>query len=127
MMMKILKFKKNKDSLKIFLGAVCLLPVFTFLSCTQENSRPLSALENRGKSVYMGNCIACHNQDPRLIGSVGPDVAGSSLELLSARVIHQSYPPGHKPKRATGLMPALPFLKADLPALHAYLNSFSKK
>ncbi|MGZ3789329.1 MAG: c-type cytochrome [Bacteriovorax sp.] len=110
---------------KYFLGAMLLLPVYFLIGCTKE--KPLSPLEQRGKSVFMTNCTACHNQNPTLAGSVGPDIAGSSLELITARVMHQSYPPGYKPKRSTGLMPALPFLQADLPALHAYLNSFAKK
>jgi mono/diheme cytochrome c family protein len=109
------------------LGAILLLSVFTFNSCIKNDSKPLTALENRGKSVYMGNCIACHNQDPQLVGSVGPNISGSSLELVTARILHQSYPPGYKPKRPTGLMPALPFLESDIPAIHAYLNSFTKR
>lgn len=112
---------------RYLLGAIYLLPVCFFISCSKKDTKPLSALESKGKSVFMANCITCHNQDPRLAGSLGPDIAGSSLELVTARVLHQSYPPGYKPKRATKIMPALPFLQADLPAIHAYLNSFSKR
>lgn len=120
---------RKDNSLKCFLGAKFLLPVLfllliLLLSGCNKNSKPLTALESRGKSSYMSNCIACHNPDPRLAGSVGPDIAGSSLELVTARVLHQKYPAGYKPKRTSGLMPALPFLEGDLPALHAYLNSF---
>lgn len=105
-------------------GAIFLLPVFLLLSCTQGPK--LTALEERGKGIYMANCSTCHNPDPRLVGSVGPDIADSSLELLTARVLHQSYPKDYKPKRTSGLMPALPFLDKDIPTLHAYLNSFNK-
>ncbi|MDD4976510.1 MAG: cytochrome c [Bacteriovorax sp.] len=107
-----------------------MLPVLlltTIIGCQKEGSKPLSALESRGKSAYLANCTACHNPDPRLVGSIGPDIAGSSLELITARVLHQSYPPGYKSKRKSSLMPALPFLERDLPALHAYLNSFIKR
>jgi mono/diheme cytochrome c family protein len=122
---------RKKLLLEIFnnirLGAILLLPVLLLsTSCTKKDSRPLSELESRGKGSYMANCSACHNPDPRLIGSVGPDIAGSSNELLIARVIHQSYPAGYKPKRKSKLMPALPFLENDIAALHAYLNSFIK-
>lgn len=113
-------------SKRFYLGASLLLPVLIFSACTKEE-RPLTDLEKRGKTVFVSNCIVCHNQDPRLAGSVGPDIAGSSLELVSARVMHQSYPPGYKPKRATKIMPALPFLEKDLPAVQAYLNSFTKR
>lgn len=112
--------------LNIFLGASFLLPVLFLSSCTKNNDKALDPLAARGKASYMSNCIACHNPNPTLAGSVGPDVAGSSLELITARVIHMSYPPGYIPKRNSMLMPAMPYLEGDLPALHAYLNSFKK-
>jgi mono/diheme cytochrome c family protein len=76
----------------------------------------------RGRSVYMTNCIMCHHTDPARDGNVGPALAGSSLELLQFRVLQIQYPPGYKPKRPTRLMPALPHLENDIPALHAFLN-----
>ena len=122
--MIILKSKYFKKTL----GASFLLLVLFLFSCSKKaGEKPLSALESRGKASYMSNCIACHNPDPTLAGSVGPDVANSSLELITARVLHQSYPPGYTPKRKSGLMPALPFLEGDIPALHAYLNNSSFK
>lgn len=111
---------------KFILGASLLLPVLLTSGCKKEGERPLTALEAQGKAVFMSNCIACHNQDPRLVGSIGPEVADSSLELITARIMHQSYPLGYVPKRKSGLMPALPFLEKDIPAIHAYLNSFKK-
>lgn len=121
---------RNNVSLNIVLGAILLLPVLLLTSCNKKESRPLSpieALQARGKSSYMANCTACHNPDPRLAGSIGPEIAGSGLELITARVLHQAYPPGYKPKRTSRLMAPLPFLANDLPALHAYLNSFTTK
>lgn len=76
----------------------------------------------RGRSVYVTSCIACHNPDPARDGNVGPALKGSSLELLQARVLEIRYPPGYRPKRPTKLMPPLPHLKNDIPALHAFLN-----
>ena len=113
-------------SFKNMMGASFLLPFLFFFSCSKNESRPLTPLESQGKAAYMSVCIACHNPDPRLAGSVGPEIAGSSLELITARVLHKSYPVGYKPKRQSGLMPALPTLEKDIPALHAYLNSFNK-
>lgn len=89
---------------------------------TTAQLSPEDALLKKGKTVYESYCIACHNRDPKVRGSVGPDVWGSSLELLEARVIQGKYPDGYTPKQTTGAMAALPFLKNDLPALHAYLN-----
>ena len=92
-------------------------------ACTP--SAPLTEQEklyNHGKAVYLGNCTSCHNVDPHLAGAVGPDVFGSSLPLLSARVLHTQYPPGYKPKRKTSAMAKLPYLENDLPALEVFLN-----
>ena len=75
----------------------------------------------RGRSVYRGNCIACHNIDPSKDGGVGPALAGSSLELLQAKVLRNEYPPGYTPKRSSGNMIPLPHLEGELPALAAYL------
>ena len=77
----------------------------------------------RGREVYLSICTACHNADPSRDGSQGPAVAGSSLELLRARVLTQGYPPGYTPKRDTLNMVPLPHVEKDLPALAAYLAS----
>lgn len=79
-------------------------------------------LAKRGRAVYQSACIACHNPDPKKSGSLGPDVWGSSFELLEARVIRGEYPAGYKPKRSTHVMQPLPQVKNDLEALRAYLN-----
>jgi len=78
-------------------------------------------LAERGARVYKANCMVCHNADPSLVGSVGPEIAGSSRELIEARVLNKSYPPGYLPKRDTSLMPAMPYLQGDLDALAAFL------
>ena len=77
----------------------------------------------RGESVYRANCTICHALDPARDGTVGPAVAGASAELLEARIVRAEYPPGYRPKRETRLMPPLPFLAAEVPALAAYLNA----
>jgi len=79
-------------------------------------------LAERGRVIYVSNCIACHHVDPKKVGSVGPEVWGSSLELIQARVMRAAYPEGYKAKRETHMMVALPHLEKELAALHAYLN-----
>ena len=79
-------------------------------------------LVEKGKTVYLTYCIACHNMDPHLSGSVGPDLHGSSLELVTARVLRAEYPPNYKPKRTTQQMAPFEDLKDDIPAIHAFLN-----
>jgi mono/diheme cytochrome c family protein len=76
----------------------------------------------RGRQVYMATCIACHNRDPKLPGSVGPAIAGSSRELVEDRVLHLTYPPGYKPKQPTHKMRALPQLAPYIDDLTAFLD-----
>ena len=80
-----------------------------------------AALAVQGERTYRINCIACHHMDPSQEGALGPAIAGSSLELLRAKVIRNEYPPGYRPKRETQAMVPLPYLERDLPALAAYL------
>ena len=88
---------------------------------TSPQATPVD-LSARGKKVYSQNCIACHNPDPKLEGAIGPAIAGSSLELVKSRVLHATYPPDYKAKRASHQMPALPSLEPEIPALHAFIN-----
>jgi mono/diheme cytochrome c family protein len=76
----------------------------------------------RGRAVYVANCVACHNNDPSKEGPIGPAIKASSPELVQARVLSTSYPPGYKPKRPTQVMPQFPFLKDEIPYLAAYLR-----
>jgi mono/diheme cytochrome c family protein len=94
------------------------------IACNQQKTteKPLSELAQKGKDSYMANCIACHNVDPSLDGSVGPAVSGSSYELIYARVTEAKYPEGYKPKRTSTLMPAMPHLASEVKAIDAFLN-----
>lgn len=76
----------------------------------------------KGRQVWVGQCVACHNNDPSKDGPVGPAVKGSSSELLEVRVLHARYPPGYKPKRDSKVMPARPDLAASITDLAAYLR-----
>lgn len=87
-----------------------------------ESQRPqLSDAAQRGKAVYDGVCIACHNPNPALDGSLGPANAGASRELLEARVLRGEYPPGYTPKRDSKAMPPMPHLADKIDDLTAYL------
>jgi mono/diheme cytochrome c family protein len=103
-------------------------PAATAAAEAPAPSAPAPASEQlyeRGRSVYMGNCTACHGMDPAQPGGLGPAIAGASRELIEARVLHAAYPEGYMPKRDTKLMVALPHLKDDIDALAAYLGGKS--
>jgi mono/diheme cytochrome c family protein len=76
----------------------------------------------KGRQIWLGQCVACHNADPGKDGPIGPAVKGASKDLLEARVVHATYPPGYKPKRETKVMPPRPDLVASIPDLAAYLR-----
>ena len=84
---------------------------------------PADDLVKKGRTAFMTNCTSCHNSDPRKAGTLGPEVFGASLELLEARILRSEYPTGYVPKRKSKVMVALPHLKGELSALHAYLNA----
>jgi mono/diheme cytochrome c family protein len=98
------------------------------LACSEGGSAdPAAALAKRGEQVFQTNCTACHARDPAREGPVGPPVAGSSLELLEAKVLRNEYPPGYTPKRDTRAMIPLAHLEPELPALAAYLTEEPQK
>lgn len=96
------------------------LPLLILLlgGCAQNGNDAAS----RGKQVYLAECIACHHSDPAKDGPLGPAVKGSSQELLEARVLRGTYPPGYTPKRPTALMPPMPKLAPKIPDLAAFLR-----
>ncbi len=101
---------------------VVLLGFFISVACTKKPSAPVP-LERQGQSLYQAHCTACHSSNPKMDGPLGPAVFGSSEELLEKRLVHGGYPAGYTPKRQTKIMTLLPFLKDQIPALHAYLNT----
>jgi mono/diheme cytochrome c family protein len=103
-----------------------LLFIFALAGCDKKSDAPTKTAAagdpNRGRAIYLSNCAACHNPDPSKDGSVGPAIKSASRELIEARVMRASYPPGYKPKRNTTAMPAQPYLEKSMPDLVAFLN-----
>ena len=92
--------------------------------CSSKPSVEISPLAQKGRTSYVANCIACHHpSDPSKPGSIGPEITGSSRELLRARLVDATYPPGYKPKRTTTQMPKLPHLAGDIDALVEFLKA----
>lgn len=97
--------------------------LLTALVTTGCGERPaLSPSAERGRQVFLSQCVSCHGPDPAQAGPIGPAIQGSSRALLEAKVLSGTYPPGYAPKRPTRVMLPLPALAPDVPALADYLR-----
>ena len=101
------------------LAAIALAAALTGCS-GQEGS--LSPEAERGRQVYIAQCVACHSTDPTKDGPLGPAVKGASRELLEARLLRGAYPLGYTPKRPSAVMQPMPHLAGSLDDLAAYLR-----
>lgn len=99
----------------LLLGAIGL----ALGACGEPGGNPVA---ERGRQIYLAQCTACHASDPGQPGPVGPPVKGSSRELLEAKVLRGTYPPGYKPKRATTTMPPQPAAAPEMAALAEFLR-----
>jgi mono/diheme cytochrome c family protein len=100
-------------------AAVAVAAGLALAGCGEPTSP--TPLAERGRQVYLAQCTACHASDPGSTGPVGPPVKGSSRDLLEAKLLRGTYPPGYAPKRPTAIMPLQPALAPEIPALAAYL------
>ena len=101
-------------------AAAFLVLAAAVVGCSR--SADLDPAAERGRQVYLAQCIACHNSDPALPGAVGPPLRGSSRDLLEAKLLKGAYPPGYAPKRPTAVMPAQPAIAPEVPYLAAFLK-----
>jgi mono/diheme cytochrome c family protein len=101
--------------------ALLILAIILGASACGEPA-PTGALAQRGRQVYLSQCIACHAPDPAQAGPLGPPVKESSRELLEAKVVRGTYPAGYRPKRPTAVMPPQPGVAPEIPALAAFLK-----
>lgn len=82
--------------------------------------------DERGKAIYTAKCISCHNVNPSKKGSVGPDIADSTMPLLIFKTQYRKYPNGYKPKRKTNIMPKIPLDDKQLYYLYEYISEFRR-
>ncbi|MDB5047924.1 MAG: hypothetical protein JWO30_995 [Fibrobacteres bacterium] len=101
-------------------AALCAACLECWTACNKKDANADPKVQ-MGRGLYLSNCIACHNANPALDGSLGPAIKGSGLDLVKARVLHGEYPPGYTPKRATKIMVKLPLTEANVEDIQAYL------
>ena len=99
-----------------------LLATLATLALAGCEQAQLSPSAERGRQIYLSQCVSCHGPDPAQAGPIGPQIKGSSKELLEAKVVSGTYPAGYTPKRPTTVMLPLPALAPDIPALADYLR-----
>lgn len=93
------------------------------VGCTDYSSG-LTTRYEAGRRVFSQNCVSCHGSNAA--GGFGPDIRGSSLQLVKLKVTKGKYPDGYKPKRESSAMPQFPWLEKDVPDLYCYLNEKCK-
>ena len=107
------------------LRSLVLLASIAAFGCSQQEggggAPALSEAAVRGKAVYGSICIACHNANPALDGSLGPANAHASRALVEAKVLRGEYPAGYAPKRPSHAMPPMPHLADKIDDLTAWL------
>ena len=77
----------------------------------------------KGRMVYFANCVSCHNNNPRKPGSIGPEVYGVSIDVLTQKIVSGKYHENYIPKRTSKIMPSMPHLNKEISNLHAFINS----
>ena len=89
-----------------------------------NNTIALTTDIEKGRMVYFANCVSCHNNNPKKPGSIGPEVYGASIDVLTQKIVFGKYPENYSPKRTSKIMPLMPHLKKEISNLHAFINSF---
>ena len=89
-----------------------------------KNSVVLTADIEKGRTVYFANCVSCHNSNPKKPGSIGPELYGVSIDVLTQKIVSGNYPENYRPKRTSKIMPSMPHLNKEISNLLAFINSF---
>ena len=89
-----------------------------------NNTVALTTDIDKGRMVYFANCVSCHNNNPKKLGSIGPEVYGVSIDVLTKKIVSGKYPGNYRPKRTSKIMPSMPHLNKEISNLHAFINSF---
>ena len=89
-----------------------------------NNTVALTTDIKKGRMVYFANCVSCHNNNPKKSGSIGPEVYGVSIDVLTQKIVSGKYPENYRPKRPSKIMQSMPHLNKEISNLHAFINSF---
>ena len=94
--------------MKLSLMKGVLTGLLLFSQLQDASAQGDKALIDRGALLYKSNCIQCHNRDPNLKGSIGPEVVDAPLEVMTSKIMTGNYPAvlpaGFVPKRKSKAM-----------------------
>ena len=111
--------------LLLILGSLLWLP-----SLYSQALKDQASLD-KGKKLYMSNCIQCHNKDPNKKGPLGPEQVDTPYEVFQVKVISgrypEKFPKGYIPKRKTKAMRPFPKLKDDVKYIYSWIQSVKVK
>jgi mono/diheme cytochrome c family protein len=86
---------------------------------------------DKGRRLYFSNCISCHNKDPNIKGSLGPEQVDTPYDVFTHKVVTGRYPEklplGYLPKRKTKVMRKFPNLEKDIIHIYSWIQSQKKK
>ena len=89
-----------------------------------NNTVALTTDIEKGRTVYFANCVSCHNNNPKKPGSIGPEIYGVPIDVLTQKIVSGKYPENYRPKKPSKIMSSMPNLKNEISNLHAFINSF---
>ena len=61
-----------------------------------NNTVALTTDIEKGRMVYFANCVSCHNNNPKKPGSIGPEVFGVSIDVLTQKIVSGKYPENYR-------------------------------
>ena len=85
-----------------------------------NNTVALTTDIEKGRMVYFANCVSCHNNNPKKPGSIGPEVYGVSIDVITKKIVSGKYPENYRPKRPSKIMPSMPHLNKEISNLYAF-------
>ena len=62
----------------------------------------------KGQFLYNPSCVSYHNNVPKKLVGIDPQVFGSLKELVLKKINCAKYQKNHKPKRFTKIIPIMP-------------------
>jgi mono/diheme cytochrome c family protein len=110
-------------------GAFASLSLVALAACSPSGGAIAVSAQDRGASLYDGNCLACHQENGAGIAGLYPSLGGSPVVQGDVRALARWVVRGERPTslpegRYRAVMPRFGWLKeTDAAALFSYLRA----